>query len=74
MIHFQLGEQTTQGSKAQLPITVVLGAAPTTSEPAVTNLTFTFTVDGQITEVRVTYNYTDPELQRVIEGGQTFKL
>jgi hypothetical protein len=73
MIHFQLGEQTTQGSKAQLPITVVLGA-PTTSEPAVTNLTFTFTVDGQITEVRVTYNYTDPELQRVIEGGQTFNL
>ena len=69
MINFQLGEQTTSGSKVELPIEVILNPQ---ANP--TNITFTFTLTNPVTELKVTYTYNDPTILRVIEGGQTFKI
>ncbi len=74
MIQIQLGEQTATGDLVELPIQVTLNSQSTDTTARPTNITFTLTLTNPVTQVKVTYSYTDPNLLRVVEGGQTFQI
>lgn len=74
MIQIQLGEQTATGDKVELPIEVTLNPQSTDTTALPTNITFTLTLTNPVTQVKVTYSYTEPNLLRVVEGGQTFQI